>query len=255
MVSGKDKARLLEVCCGDMDSVDAAWDGGADRVELCSALSEGGVTPSLAFFNQVKAKYPSLKCHILIRHRGGDFFFSDDETEIMCRDIDLFRQAGADGVVIGALNHDFTIDKMRCKMMIDRAGDMNVTFNRAFDLTPDMKQALEDVIDLGCSRVLTSGGAPDVFKGIDSLRDLNKLSFGRIIILAGCGVTPDNLLPVLTHTGIKEIHASARDYIQHTQLIPNTGVYMGEGDKQQASRKSTSPLIVRKLKEIINSTY
>lgn len=254
MIIEKDNSRLLEVCCGDMDSVDAAWEGGADRVELCSALSEGGVTPSLAFFNQVRAKYPSLKCHILIRHRGGDFFFSDDETEIMCRDIDLFRHAGADGVVIGALNHDFTIDKIRCKMMIGRAGDMNVSFNRAFDLTPDIKQALEDVIGLGCNRVLTSGGAPDVFKGIDCLRDLNKQSDDRIIILAGCGVTPENLHSVLTQTGVKEIHASARDYINKTCITP-TGVYMGEGDKRQMSRKATSTSIVRKLKEIIDSTY
>ncbi|WP_435052599.1 copper homeostasis protein CutC, partial [Paramuribaculum intestinale] len=149
---------LLEVCAGDIESVYAASRGGAQRVELCSALADGGITPSTGFIRQA-VRVPGMKVHVLIRPRGGDFLYTPEEVASMTDDIVAAREAGAHGVVIGALTPDGDIDMDACRHMMEAAAGMNVTFHRAFDLCRDPFEALDDIIALGCNRLLTSGQA------------------------------------------------------------------------------------------------
>ena len=154
---------ILEVCCGDIQSIYAAKTGGAHRIELCSALSEGGVTPSAGLIREaVSSGIPAV--HILIRPRGGDFLYSEDEIRLMETDIRCAVSSGVDGVVIGALTSDGDIDMTTCRRLIETAGDCSVTFHRAFDLCRNPQKALEDIISLGCDRILTSGLARSAVK-------------------------------------------------------------------------------------------
>lgn len=150
--------RILEVCVGSVASAIAARDGGAVRVELCSALEVGGVTPSMGLMREVRA-IEGLKLHILIRPRGGDFLYDDAEVACMEQDIIAARECGADGVVIGALTADGDIDVSVCRRLVEAAGNMSITFHRAFDMCREPMQALDDIIALGCNRLLTSGRA------------------------------------------------------------------------------------------------
>ncbi|MDE7459520.1 MAG: copper homeostasis protein CutC, partial [Paramuribaculum sp.] len=163
---------LLEVCAGDLESVRAAAEGGAARVELCSALGEGGVTPSIGFLRQALL-VPSLRVHVLIRPRGGDFLYTPEEVNAMVADIEACREAGAHGVVIGALTPDGDIDLPSCRRMIEAAGEMSVTFHRAFDLCRNPEEALDTIIELGCDRLLTSCQAATAIEGTPLLRRLH----------------------------------------------------------------------------------
>ena len=175
---------VLEVCAGDIESVYAASAGGAARVELCSALGEGGVTPSVGFIRQA-LRVPGLKVHVLIRPRGGDFLYTAEEVDAMVEDIRVCREAGADGVVIGALTPTGDIDIPACRRMIDAAEGMSVTFHRAFDLCRNPDEALNAIIELGCDRILTSGQAASAHEGIGMLRQLSERAGSGVIILAG----------------------------------------------------------------------
>lgn len=243
---------LLEVCCGDIDSVRAAIKGGASRVELCSALSEGGVTPSAALICQAVAT--GISVNVLIRPRGGDFLYSADERHIMKEDIRRAADCGASGVVIGALRPDGFIDTDLCRRLVKAAGDISVTFHRAFDMCRDPEKGLEEVIGLGCHRILTSGGAASATEGADTLRMLNQKAGKRIIILAGGGVNPDNAAGLIRSTGVKEIHASARTRIGSLMEWRREGVAMGSPDSDEYSRMVTSPDmvadIIRQIKDL-----
>lgn len=200
---------ILEVCAGDIGSVYAASAGGAFRVEICSALSEGGVTPSIGFIRKA-LRVPELRVHVLIRQRGGDFVYSPEEVECMVADIKAAREAGAHGVVVGALTPTGDIDMVSCRRMVDAAEGIDVTFHRAFDLCRNPINALEDIISLGCTRLLTSGQAPSALEGVELLRELVVRANGRITVLAGAGVSPSNAARILAVSGTNEIHASAR---------------------------------------------
>lgn len=238
---------MLEVCCGDIDSVLAAARGGAHRVELCAALAEGGVTPSVGLMREAR-KVPGLKMHVLIRPRGGDFVYTPAEVDCMVADIEAARAEGADGVVIGALTPDAEIDLPACRRLMEAAQGMNVTFHRAFDLAADPLKAFDEIVELGCNRLLTSGQAPTAREGVEMLRTLRERGAGRIIILPAAGVSPDNAAEILAGSGTSELHASARHTVPSAMRVASPAVSMGSAD-DASSRKITSPEIVASILE------
>lgn len=230
--------RILEVCCGNLESVRAAVLGGAERIELCSALELDGLTPSEELIRTVKQLYPGLRVHVLIRPRAGDFHYSAEEAGIMAGQVEMALEAGADGIVLGCLDAKGDpavkdlMDLVRCVDDWNLARELNasdlchasndshffpgparkavsLTFHRAFDVCRDPFSALETIVALGFDRILTSGQAPSAEAGIPLLKRLVEAAAGRILILPGCGVTPENAAHILAETGALEIHASA----------------------------------------------
>lgn len=241
----------LEVCAGTLESVREAYIGGARRVELCSALCEGGVTPSAGAVMTAK-KYEGLTVHCLVRPRGGDFLYDREDAEAMINDVAMLRSLGADGVVIGALTPDGDVDMDLCRRLVDEAGGMNVTFHRAFDMCREPSVALEQVIELGCSRILTSGLADTAEKGISVLADLVSRAAGRIIIMPGCGVNAGNALHILQSTGATEIHASASATRPSRMTCRRQGVNMGTPGADEYSCPVTDRRKVRSILEAIH---
>lgn len=208
---------LLEVCCGGLESVDAAVAGGARRIELCSALEVDGLTPPVDWLKAVKGRYPSLTVHVLVRPRAGNFVYAPDEVETMAVQAGQALEAGADGIVVGALTPSRDVDEATMERLLASI-DKPVTFHRAFDACRRPFEALEKIIGLGCSRILTSGQGPTVTEGADMLRELRKRAGERIIILPGGGVTPANAARTLRLTGCTEIHASASEVIDGKKI-------------------------------------
>lgn len=200
---------LLEIAANSLASAVAAEEGGADRIELVSALELGGLTPSHGMIALARERV-RIPIYVLIRPRAGDFLYSDLETETMLRDIATCAALGCDGVVIGALDADGNIDMERCRAMVAAAGGLGVTFHRAFDMARDPRRALEDVISLGCERVLTSGGRPTASEGAALIRELVAQAGDRISIMPGAGINADNIAAVRAATGAREFHASAK---------------------------------------------
>lgn len=200
---------LLEVCTGSLQSVEAAVKGGAERIELCSALSLDGLTPSYGMVKTIHKRYPLLKIHALIRSREGDFVYSDTDLQAMLADIRMLSPL-VDGIVGGALQKDGSIDEEATAQMVEAAGDKPFTFHRAFDVCKNPIDSLETLIRLGCARVLTSGQASTAEAGIPLLKTLVEKADGRIIILAGGGVNLTNAARILAATGTTEIHGSCK---------------------------------------------
>lgn len=211
---------LLEVCCGSPESVAAAVAGGARRIELCAHLELDGLTPPIEWVRDAKTRYPDLLVHVLIRPRAGDFVYAAEEADTMVLQIREALEAGADGIVIGALMPAGDVDLALLKRLISviPAGRASVTFHRAFDVCRKPFDALEQIIGLGCNRILTSGQRPTVVEGADMLRALRQRARGRILILPGGGVTPENAARVLAGTGCVEIHASASEMIDGKKI-------------------------------------
>jgi len=182
---------------------------GADRIELCDNPGEGGTTPSYGFIKAAREKL-HIQLYPIIRPRGGDFFYSDAEFEVMKTDVQLCKELGCDGVVIGILHADGTVDKERCSQLIELAYPLGVTFHRAFDRVNDASQALEHIIDIGCERILTSGLQPTALEAADTIAALIKQADERIIIMPGSGVRADNIIELAKKTGAVEFHTSAR---------------------------------------------
>ena len=208
---------LLEVCCGGLESVDAAVAGGARRIELCSALELDGLTPPVDWLKAVKGRYPSLTVHVLVRPRAGNFVYAPDEVETMAVQAGQALEAGADGIVVGALTPSRDVDEAAMERLLASV-DKPVTFHRAFDACRRPFEALEKIIGLGCRRILTSGQGPTVTEGADMLRELRKRAGERILILPGGGVTPANAARTLRLTGCTEIHASASEVIDGKKI-------------------------------------
>lgn len=198
----------LEVCCADLQSVRAAKEGRAHRVELCQALELDGLTPSAEMMESAIGM--GIPVQVLIRPREGDFVYNNDEVRQMRRDIRLAKQLGANGVVIGALRPDGSIDEDTVRSLVEEAKDLSITFHRAFDVCAKPLEALEQIISLGCHRLLTSGQAPTAEQGIPLLKKLVEQSAGRLIIMPGSGVNPQNACRILSETGAHEIHGSLR---------------------------------------------
>lgn len=166
----------IEICANSVESAVKAQEGGAYRVELCAGIPEGGTTPSFGDIRMARQLLQKTKLHVIIRPRGGDFLYSHLELEIMIHDIKVARQLGADGVVFGCLTSDGNVDIPAMKMLMNAVGNMDVTFHRAFDMCKNPQEALEQIIELGCSRILTSGQEADAFKGIPLLKETGQAS-------------------------------------------------------------------------------
>ena len=203
----------IEIATSDFPSTKAAVDGGADRIELCDNLSEGGTTQSYGAIKLCREKL-DVALFPIIRPRGGDFLYSADEYEIMTQDVRLCKQLGCDGVVIGLLNPDGSIDVVRTKKLVELAYPMEVTFHRAFDRCRDPLEALEQLIQMGCTRILTSGQRPAAPDGAELIAQLVQKADDRIIIMPGSGVRKENIRALAEKTGAVEFHSSLRTKIE-----------------------------------------
>ena len=196
---------VIEICLESVESVIAAEKGGADRVELCSDLFEGGLTPTIGTVRTAK-KLTEIKINVMIRPRGGDFCYSDEEFEVMKEDIKALKDTGINGIVFGILTPDGDVDMKRSAELIELARPLSVTFHRAFDMTRDPYKALEDLISLGVDRILTSGQEATVPEGAELLSALVRLAGDRVIIMPGCGLTERNFDKMREKIGAKEYH-------------------------------------------------
>jgi copper homeostasis protein len=243
----------LEICVDSLDSAIIAEKGGADRIELCSDLLEGGITPSAGLIHAVRAKV-DIHLFVMIRPRGGDLFYSASEFSIMAADIREAHRMGADGVVLGLLTLDGRVDIPRTEALVRAAHPMQVTFHRAIDMTPDMDQACEDILSTGAHRILTSGGRQTAPLGAAQIARLVQVAGGRIGIMAGSGLRTHNIQEVARITGAKEFHASLRrrssSPVTYKNHVLTTGLQKGE----EFIRYSLFEEEVRALRQALDST-
>jgi copper homeostasis protein len=202
-------APLLEIAANSLASALAAQEAGAARIELCAGLAEGGLTPSYATIALARDRL-RIPLYVLIRPRGSDFLYNDFELETMLGDIEACARLGCDGVVIGALDADGNVALAQCRLLIAIAGKLGVTFHRAFDLARDPKRALEDIVALGCARILTSGQQASATEGANLIRELIDQAGHRIIIMPGAGIDAENIAALRASTTATEFHASAK---------------------------------------------
>lgn len=233
-----------------MESALRAQEGGADRIELCDNPGEGGTTPSCGMIECVRQRI-SMDVFIMIRPRGGDFLYSNDEFYIMKRDIAQCQRLSVDGVVFGILTAEGRIDKKRCKELIDRARPLKVTCHRAFDMTRDPYEALEDCIEVGFDRILTSGREPQALMGAGLIGSLIRSAGGRIAVMPGSGVNEDTVQEIIRKTHAAEIHFSAvthrsSDMVYHNQAISG----MGSAGGGEFMLRSVDPAKVRTMREL-----
>lgn len=231
---------MVEVCANGVESCLAAQEGGADRVELCAGIPEGGTTPSYGEIMVARRVLTTTRLHVIIRPRGGDFLYSDLEVERMAADITVCRELGVDGVVFGCLRADGTIDVERNRYLMDCASGMSATMHRAFDRTADPALALEQVIDLGFDRILTSGQQPQSIQGVDLLAKLNRQAAGRITLMAGSGVNEQNIRTIRDVTGLHEFHFSGRESRPSAMQYVNPNLYMGRPGANEAALDYTT---------------
>ena len=219
----------FEICANSVASCIAAQEGGANRVELCAGIPEGGTTPSYGMIRNARENI-SIALNVIIRPRGGDFLYSEQEIQEMIYDIRIAKELGADGLVFGCLNPDGSVDMNAMSRLMVAAGDTPVTFHRAFDHTNDPYKALEDIISLGCSRILTSGCRPTALEGAELLARLVEKAGNRIIIMPGCGVREGNIAEIARLSGAREFHFSARESVESGMIFRNPDVAMGSED-------------------------
>jgi copper homeostasis protein len=243
----------LEVCANTLTSALAAQEGGAIRVELCDNLGEGGTTPS---YGQIKLarKLLHIKLYVLIRPREGDFLYSDTEFEIMKADVQSCIDIGCDGVVTGILNPDGSIDIKRCAELVKMATDkgLGVTFHRAFDMCNDMDKALEEIIGMGCERILTSGGRSTAIEGAHIIAHLIQKAAGRIIIMPGSGVSESTVADLVHYTKAAEIHSSARGAVKSRMQYHNDHIILSRDHLDEYSILMTDASKVREIIRLAN---
>lgn len=216
----------FEICANSAESCVAAQQGGAQRVELCASMPEGGTTPSYGEIRMAR-KLIDIRLHVIVRPRGGDFLYSPMELDIMEEDIRMVREAGADGVVFGCLTPEGDVDREVMQKLLKVSEGLSVTFHRAFDYVRNPESVLEELVEMGVDRVLTSGQQPTALQGADLLRKLVKRAANRIIVMPGCGVNETNIAELATRTGAEEFHFSARENRQSRMLLRNPALSMG----------------------------
>lgn len=252
MANRKSSRFFLEVCVDSVESAIAAEAGGAKRVELCDNLIEGGTTPSAGTIELARRNL-KIDLNVIVRPRGGDFCYSDVEFEIMERDVQFVKELGANGVVIGLLLPNGTIDTKRTKRLVDLARPMSVTFHKAFDMTRDPLRALESLIQIGVDRVLTSGQEYSVIEGIELVTELVRCAGERIIIMPGGNLTTRNIKKVINATGAREAHIVGTVSIESRMKFRNPRVFMGgEFRPPEYSRAVTD---AKRVREILRATF
>jgi copper homeostasis protein len=237
---------LVEVCVDSVASAVAAQRGGAARIELCGSLIDGGTTPSAGLIEMTRSAI-SADLHVMIRPRAGDFCYDPDEFETMRRDIALARQLGANGVVLGILNVNGNVDVARTRRLANEARPLSVTFHRAFDMTADLFRAMDDVCAAGVDRVLTSGGESTSLLGQDTILQLVKKARGRIVIMPGSGIKPENARSLIDYTGATEVHVGLRSSLPSPMLHRNPRISMGSLEGREYERFVVLEEEVRKL--------
>ncbi|WP_049580407.1 copper homeostasis protein CutC [Streptomyces sp. SBT349] len=236
----------FEVCVDSVDGALTAQDAGAHRVELCSALFEGGVTPSVGLMETVLGAAPDIEVNVLIRPRGGDFLYDRHETSAMVRDIETAVGLGAHGIVLGALTAEGDVDLALCRRLLAATGGRSVTFHRAFDMARDPFEALERLVGLGVDRVLTSGQDVSALEGAPLIARLVEAAGDRLVVMPGGGVTERNVARVLRLTGAREIHFSAGMTVDGPATHRNSRALMGGTlSRNEYARRLTSPAGVR----------
>ena len=241
----------LECCVDSTQSAICAKEGGADRLELCANLVIGGTTPTLALFEQIR-RTVDIRIHVLIRPRFGDFLYSPLEAELICEEISAFRAAGADGVVIGSLLPDGSLNMEQMKILMEEAGDMSVTLHRAFDVCADPYETLEQAVSLGIDTILTSGQKNICTLGTDLLKDLVDRSAGRIVIQVGSGVNADVIEEVYPKTGARAYHMSGKITLDSTMKYRKEGVNMGLPSISEYEIWRTDEEAVRKARQVLD---
>jgi copper homeostasis protein len=242
---------ILEVCADSIDSAIAADRGGADRVELCSSLLEGGLTPSAGVISTVLSRV-SLGVFVMIRPRGGDFCYSADEFKAMEQDVMTAKQLGADGVVFGILTEGGGVDVARTHRLLEIARPLKVTFHRAFDMSRDLIESLEEVIRAGVDRVLTSGGEQNVELGQARIAQLNQAANNRVIVMAGSGINEQNVRQLTSVTGVREIHASLRVPVSSPMRHRNENVRLSGVNGREYERLIVLEERVRSLLAVLS---
>lgn len=243
----------IEICANSVESCLAAQQGGADRVELCMGIPEGGTTPSYGEIKMARDVLTETRLHVIIRNRGGDFLYTEQELRRMATDIDLCRRLGVDGVVFGCLTAEGDIDRAANAFLMAHAKGMSTTFHRAFDRCRDAGRALEEIIGSGFDRILTSGQQPTAEQGIRLLRQLHEQAGGRVKIMAGCGVNEQNIARICRETSLRAFHFSAREP-QHSRMdYVNPSVYMGAEGADEDTVMLTTERSVRNTIEALTA--
>jgi len=243
---------LIEVCVDSVASAIAAERGGAQRIELCGDLLEGGVTPSLGLLGVVRSKV-SIPVYVIIRPRAGDFYYSDAEFQTMERDIENAKREGANGVVFGILQKEGTVDIERTRELVELARPLSVTFHRAFDMSSDLFRALNDVCATGADRLLTSGGEQECLQGVKTVARLVRDASGRIIIMAGGRIGIGNAPTIIELTGVTEIHVGLATPVQSPMLHQNSRLSLGKAQGREYQRTEVLEESVRNLRRAIDA--
>lgn len=243
---------ILEACVDCVESALAAQEGGASRVELCSDLVIGGVSPSLPLFRQLR-KYTDLKIRVLLRPRYGDYCFSSYECDELDEEIAMFREAGADGVVVGILNPDGTLNTEQLARFKATAGAMDIALHRAFDVCADPLHAMEQMIELGYNTILTSGQKATAWEGRDLLRKLQEASRGRIEILAASGIGRDMIEKLVPYTGISSYHMSGKTETDSSMHFRMQGASFGLPERDEYKLIRTDCKKIRNAVEFLQS--
>ena len=233
---------ILEIAVFNIQSALAAAAAGADRLELCENPFDGGTTPSYGTLKTIREKI-SVPVFPIIRLRGGDFLYAEEEYEVLKKDVLLAKELGFEGLVTGLLNADGTVDKERTAMLVEIAYPLEVTFHRAFDRASEPLKALEDVIDCGCQRILTSGQVPNAFDGKALIKQLTEQADERIIIMPGSGVRSNNIAALASYTGAAELHSSAR------KMLPSKMEYLQTSMQETLDNCFVDEEEIRKMKE------
>jgi copper homeostasis protein len=239
--------RLLEICVFNINTAIAVEKAGADRIELCENYSNGGTTPSYGYLKSVRETI-NIPVFPMIRPRGGDFFHTTEEIEIIRKDILICKELGFQGVVFGLLNQDGTIDKDNTARLVEAAYPLSVTFHRAFDRCKSPLEALETIIECGCTRILTSGQTPKVTDGLPLVKSLVDQANGRIIIMPGSGLNSNNVKHIIETTDVTEVHTSARI------IVPSASQYQNPAIQENFENDFVNVAEIQNIKSIITSS-
>lgn len=243
---------ILECCVDSVASAVCAKEGGADRLELCSNLVIGGTTPTMALYEEIR-KTVDIRIHILIRPRFGDFLYSQQEASLICREIEAFRQAGADGIVVGSLQADGSLHTGQMERFVQQAGGLPVTLHRAFDMCRDPFKALEQAKDLGICTILTSGQAPSCLVGLPLLQKLLCAAKDKITILAGAGIDAHAVEILLAQTRLTAFHMSGKKIVESGMRYRNPAVSMGLPGMSEYELWQTDPQKVQAVRRLLDS--